>query len=158
MSGPDHGGDPLLPNETINGIWCEWTDPPPLGETQHRLDRLTVGVLACCLAIALFDASEAQLLGQPSLAIAARCDCTGLGQRISGIVDITELGEALGDCLQVRLGIAFPAPLPKLAREISTELGAGRRVLADIAQRQFPEGLVVEGRRRPLAFEVCTHA
>ena len=158
MPRSDHRGDPLLSGHPIDSINCKWADPPPLRKLQCRFDGLIICVLAGRLAVALFHAGQAQLFGKPSLPVTARREGTRLGERVSGVVDVTQFGKALGDRFWIGICLSIPSPLPELPRQICTQLCARRRVLADIAQSQFPKARIIERARRPLGLEVCAHA
>ena len=119
MSRSHHGGQRSLTVFAISrGLGGERPDAPPLGKSQRRGKRFPVRMLARGSAIRLLHPSSAEFIEQSPLAVAATRQRLGLGQRIGGIIDIALVGETSGNGVDVRLAIALPPALPKLAIKV----------------------------------------
>src|SRR5437764_7652745 len=158
VSRADHRGDPFLALARIGGFWSEWPDPPPPGETQRGLDSLLFRVSGRIGAVRLVDSGAPEFVDQPSLAVTAGAQRTRFGERERGIVDEAELGEAIGETLEVRGIAALPSALTHLAREILAKLGPCRGIFADVAQCELAQSLDVERRGRAAGPDRCLHA
>src|SRR5437764_7239908 len=158
VSRADHRGDPFLALARIGGFWSEWPDPPPPGETQRGLDSLLFRVSGRIGAVRLVDSGAPEFVDQPSLAVTAGAQRTRFGERERGIVDQAELGEAIGETLEVRGIAALPSALTHLARQILAKLGPGRGIFADVVQRELAQSLDVERRGRAAGPDQCLHA
>ena len=118
------------------------------------VDRLASACSRALCAVLFANPGDAQLLDQPPLAVTAAGQRPRLRQRESGVIDIAELGEPLGDRLEVRLPRAVPAALADLAREISAQLRpASSRSARHSAARAHSSSLQSSGTAVPARSE-----
>ena len=142
----DHRADPFLALRPIGRRFCKRSDPPAFGKSQGSVDGVLVGVRICCVAVAVIDARNAQLLDQPSLPVTARAQGSGLAQRIADIVDIAELCETVRQSFEVRIPLIAPAAFAYLARKIGAELRPRGGIFPNVAERELLQCVVAQRR------------
>ena len=158
MSGTDHRRNPFLALQALRGNACERSQPAPLRKAQRRGDRFRLGVRVRGRAIRISNPGGAQLIREAPFAVAAHRERSRLAQRIGRVVDIAERREAVGQRLEIGLAVPAPPAFAELARQVGTQLGPRRRILAGIAQRELLQSRLVERRRIVLGPGTCCHA
>ncbi len=135
MARPHHRGKGFLPSLPVRLRRCERADPLPLREAQRGLEGAFSGQLVGIGRILLADPGRMQRLRHPPFAISAPLQGGGPSGGESGIVDIAERLQAFDERVKL-CRLPLPPPLPHLAAEIGSELGARGRVAPDIEERE----------------------
>ena len=150
-----HRRDPFLALRPVGRDDREGSKAPPLSEAQGSGHGLAIRMSIGGLAVDIPDPGRPKLVRKSPLPIAAAAQRARLTERIAGIVDVAEFGEAIGQSFKIRLPLTLPASFAKLARKIASQLRPRGRIFADIARREFLERRLAEGRKRASGLGEC---
>ena len=116
VSGASHRRQRLLTRFGVaSGRGGERPDPPSLGESQSGVDDLDIGMAARRLAVLVADSCNMQRLNHSALAEAPACKRPRLGQRVGGVIDVTERDETFRESLKIRRVGPGPPPFADLS-------------------------------------------
>ncbi len=143
MTGAKQRRDMLFAGRTIAGLIGKGADPPSSGIGDCCVERAVSDRRRQSIGILAGDARLAQHTSHAPGAQAAPRHAARLGLGPGAVVDLAELGHAIGDRRRVD-GLPFPAARPHLAPEIIGQPPPRGREALDIAQCQPLEAGTVE--------------
>lgn len=128
------------------------------GESEGGFGRRLLSLYEGVVAVGLGNAGNRKRGSDAPAAETARRHAAGLGERKSGIVDVTGLRQPVAKVIESRVARAGPAALAKLSLEVEEELAAGRREPRDIGQRHLAQRRLVDRGRRAALSSGLRHA